>query len=806
MSYPPTQGFTQQGSGTQGFTQQGSGTQGSATLGHTGSAMRPIGPEDGHDIDEATLQHLVGLMLKIREQNNAEKRKGILDSFWSMHGRYYRMGGQRKRYIPDFRILRLLCPELDRERPVYNLKEASIAKLYCEIYNLPKDHPDNIELMNWKDPTAASGGGGGRRGAGNWRDMGASVAGIFPAVLFKVMNKRSPGHSTLTIRELNKLLDDLYRASKTEKKERLSRLFRRCTAVEMEWVARIILKDLKIGMNHGAILKWFHTDGLKHFDGCQNLKNVCADLADPEWTYANKIKPNDVISPMLAHKCEFAGKIIQISKDLGNKFAIETKYDGDRITCHKEGDLIRFYSRNGNEDPNLSSRFRCKRLLFQGLPDDVHADDIRNLCEKGQGLRGCVSKVHPIQKGIFKEKHVKYVFVEFFNEDLCAKVGSKFDEGCSLRGQAVQVKPDGLIVCELREAIRAHSCVLDGEMLVWDAVREEWVPFGQNKSLATGNNQRPEWNLCFMCFDCLFVQDALQGYELPGGSNIRASLPGFVLSENLLSNSYKERRMVLQQVIREKRNWVEIVGLESKQAGRQKNVFIENPSKEELAQAVSKALIDSLDMKCEGILLKALGSEYVMGEDSRSKSNWVKVKPDYVEAAGDPLDLLVLGGYYGDGRRRANISHFLLGVADRRGMTSDDYQFKAICKVGSGYSDQSLSILQQQLEPHWRKYKDVAPPFSWASGYKPGAGERPDVWIEPHKSIILEVKYFCIVPSDKFNIGRTLRFPRCQQIRHDKNWNEAVTKDELQRLMDDYEAKRYGEIVGKAMLTDGMAC
>eukprot|EP01046_Picozoa_sp_COSAG06_P086601 COSAG06_NODE_33178_length_494_cov_0.600000_1_plen_74_part_01 len=74
MSYPPTQGFTQQGSGTQGFTQQGSGTQGSATLGHTGSAMRPIGPEDGHDIDEAPLQHLVGLMLKIREQNNAEKR------------------------------------------------------------------------------------------------------------------------------------------------------------------------------------------------------------------------------------------------------------------------------------------------------------------------------------------------------------------------------------------------------------------------------------------------------------------------------------------------------------------------------------------------------------------------------------------------------------------------------------------------------------------------------------------------------------------------------------------------------------
>ena len=89
------------------------------------------------------------------------------------------------------------------------------------------------------------------------------------------------------------------------------------------------------------------------------------------------------------------------------------------------------------------------------------------------------------------------------------------------------------------------------------------------------------------------------------------------------------------------------------------------------------------------------------------------------------------------------------------------------------------------------------------------AGERPDVWIEPHKSIILELKYplrststrtnlypcfgsnvcfnidrcryFCIVPSDKFNIGRTLRFPRCQRIRHDKNWNECITRDQLQK-------------------------
>jgi len=229
---------------------------------------------------------------------------------------------------------------------------------------------------------------------------------------------------------------------------------------------------------------------------------------------------------------------------------------------------------------------------------------------------------------------------------------------------------------------------------------------------------------------------------------------------------------------------------------------------------VATALIESLDCKCEGILLKALDSVYTCGEDGRSGKAWAKLKPDYVDASGDHLDLIILGGYYGDGRRRANISHFLLGVADRSDMTVDDYKhgtgtFKALCKVGSGYSDQSLSILQAQLDRHWKKYSEEIPPHNWASGYRPGGssrgartGERPDVWIEAHNSIILEVKYFCIVPSDKFNIGRTLRFPRCQNIRHDKNWNECCTYDQLQTTMDQYDPGKYRDVLAKVMTQD----
>lgn len=31
------------------------------------------------------------------------------------------------------------------------------------------------------------------------------------------------------------------------------------------------------------------------------------------------------------------------------------------------------------------------------------------------------------------------------------------------------------------------------------------------------------------------------------------------------------------------------------------------------------------------------------------------------------------------------------------------------------------------------------PPFEWASGFRHGKGERPDLWVEPHNSVVMQV-------------------------------------------------------------------
>ena len=40
------------------------------------------------------------------------------------------------------------------------------------------------------------------------------------------------------------------------------------TAREQNWIVRIILKDLKIGVSEKILLKFFHEDAGKHF--CEN--------------------------------------------------------------------------------------------------------------------------------------------------------------------------------------------------------------------------------------------------------------------------------------------------------------------------------------------------------------------------------------------------------------------------------------------------------------------------------------------------------------------------------------------------------
>lgn len=84
---------------------------------------------------------------------------------------------------------------------------------------------------------------------------------------------------------------------------------------------------------------------------------------------------------------------------------------------------------------------------------------------------------------------------------------------------------------------------------------------------------------------------------------------------------------------------------------------------------------------------------------------------------GDSLDLVVVGGYYGKGKRTNVYGAFLLACYDE---SSEEYQ--TICKIGTGFSEEALQSHYDVLKPLERPN---------ARGDLKIGGAKPDVWFEP---------------------------------------------------------------------------
>ena len=94
-----------------------------------------------------------------------------------------------------------------------------------------------------------------------------------------------------------------------------------------------------------------------------------------------------------------------------------------------------------------------------------------------------------------------------------------------------------------------------------------------------------------------------------------------------------------------------------------------------------------------------------------------QVKKDYLAGVGDSLDLVVVGGYYGKGKRTNVYGAFLLACYDAEAET-----YQTICKIGTGFSE-------EMLKSHW----DTLHPLETEKprGDISVGGAKPDIWFEP---------------------------------------------------------------------------
>lgn len=194
------------------------------------------------------------------------------------------------------------------------------------------------------------------------------------------------------------------------------------------------------------------------------------------------------------------------------------------------------------------------------------------------------------------------------------------------------------------------------------------------------------------------------------------------------------------------------------------------------ATAIESLLRKVVAEASEGLVLKNPRSSYRLNERN---DDWMKVKPEYMTEFGENLDCLIIGGYYGSGHRGGRLSSFLCGLRVDQNQISqgaNPMRFYAFFKVGGGFAAADYAELRHRTDGKWRKWDFKHPPTEYiALGGDQLQFERPDEWILPSDSVVIEVKAASVAVTDQFKMGLTLRFPRFKKLRTDRTWETALS-------------------------------
>ncbi len=225
--------------------------------------------------------------------------------------------------------------------------------------------------------------------------------------------------------------------------------------------------------------------------------------------------------------------------------------------------------------------------------------------------------------------------------------------------------------------------------------------------------------------------------------------------KDLTQTPYKQRRRLLIENVEEDAS-IKVVP----------NVTTSNP--EEIEKFMNQAISEG----CEGVVIKDPNSVYRAGAREFS---WIKLKREYRSELADTLDLVIVGAFYGKGKRTGKYGAYLLAAYD-----DEKDMFESVSKVGTGFTDEDLEKFQKILNQY--KIKD--------KHSRVNSNVKVDVWFIPQ--IVIEVIASEITLSPiytagygifKKDTGLALRFPKFTgRIRDDKAPEDSTTVREIIEL------------------------
>lgn len=270
----------------------------------------------------------------------------------------------------------------------------------------------------------------------------------------------------------------------------------------------------------------------------------------------------------------------------------------------------------------------------------------------------------------------------------------------------------------LKKSINVKSSIVEGEVTGIDEKTGRTLPF-QNiskriKRKYNINKMAKEIPVIVNLFDVIYVD-----------------------GKNLINESFKERRKILESIV-----------IPNEKVVLAKQLITE--SNEE----ASKFYKEALDSGNEGIMMKNLNAPYKPGS---RVGYMIKIKPIM-----ETLDLVIVGAEWGEGKRAKWLSSFHLACRDK-----NTGEFLEIGKLGTGLSDEQFEKFTEILKPLITSEKGR------------------EVKIKP--AIVVEVGYEEIQRSPKYPSGYALRFPRLISLREDRSPEEC---DDIERVKKLFESQK----------------
>lgn len=500
----------------------------------------------------------------------------------------------------------------------------------------------------------------------------------------------------------------------------------------------------------------------------EELGKKTGDLGQVIFDLKNKEDKNDILSFLGVEKSAEALTVIEVYDTL-LKIAMQT---GEKSRDMKIGLLAGLLRKASPLEAKFIIRFVEGRLRV-GIGDSTIIDALAEafngrseLIERAYNLRADLGEIAKIvaQKGDIELSNIKPkigipirpMLGERLQDpaEILKKLGGKALADYKYDGERAQIHkekdevkifsrrmeditsqyPD--VVNMVRSYLTIDNIIVEGEIVSVDGISGEIRPFQELMHRKRKNDidvAMKEYPVNLFLFDLMFAS-----------------------GEDYTSKPLLERRKLLESSIKNNTD-VKIA----------KYIITDN------VDEIKKFFLQAISDGAEGLMLKSIADSSIYQAGARGWL-WIKFKKDYQSEMADTVDLVIVGGFYGKGKRGGKLSSLLLASYN-----PETESFDSVCKVASGFTDEELDMIQEKLGQVKRNSRHP----------RVNSKLEADVWVEPiyvieviGAEITLSPLHVCCFNKFQNDAGLSIRFPRFIRWRDDKSPEDATTPQEIMEM------------------------